>query len=301
MRNRELSKLVSVAGRILLAFLFVFSQNAWAGQDEKTKDKTDSAQKPQEKQIPAALAKAQGEEVQSANAEESSVAGKKSSARGAHEGITVHGHWTIEVRNPDGSVVRHVEFENSLDPGFSLPNPTAGQPPIVEPGGAAYLSGVLSGQWSAPVVPTSALPQNYWMIWLVGAAGLNNVATTTNAPCVASIVGDTMGACLIVPAASCLPNLPPPSGWSCSLSVTALGTSPAFTGIQLTGSAPATQNGQVSTVATVIGLTCQASFPNCVPPNTHLGSLTSSTNFPGAPIAVLAGQTIAVTVNISFS
>jgi hypothetical protein len=35
-------------------------------------------------------------------------------ARGKHEGIKVHGHWTIEVHNPDGKLVSHTEFENSL-------------------------------------------------------------------------------------------------------------------------------------------------------------------------------------------
>jgi hypothetical protein len=33
------------------------------------------------------------------------------------EGIKVHGHWTIEVRDPDGKLVLHREFENSLEPG----------------------------------------------------------------------------------------------------------------------------------------------------------------------------------------
>jgi hypothetical protein len=35
-----------------------------------------------------------------------------SSQRG--EAIKVHGHWTIDVRNPDGTLGRHHEFENSL-------------------------------------------------------------------------------------------------------------------------------------------------------------------------------------------
>ena len=35
-------------------------------------------------------------------------------AKGTQEGIKVHGHWTIEVRNPDGKVVTHTEFENVL-------------------------------------------------------------------------------------------------------------------------------------------------------------------------------------------
>lgn len=34
---------------------------------------------------------------------------------GNHEGITVHGWWTIEVRDPDGKVVTHREFENTLN------------------------------------------------------------------------------------------------------------------------------------------------------------------------------------------
>jgi hypothetical protein len=35
-------------------------------------------------------------------------------ASGPKEGITVHGHWIIEVRNPDGTVSTRREFENAL-------------------------------------------------------------------------------------------------------------------------------------------------------------------------------------------
>jgi len=48
---------------------------------------------------------------------------------GNHEGIHVHGHWTIEVRNPDGKLVSHTEFENSL----------------ASNGGATLLAGLLTG------------------------------------------------------------------------------------------------------------------------------------------------------------
>jgi hypothetical protein len=34
--------------------------------------------------------------------------------RGSGEGIQLHGWWTIEIRNRDGSVAKHVEFENGL-------------------------------------------------------------------------------------------------------------------------------------------------------------------------------------------
>ncbi len=37
-------------------------------------------------------------------------------AKGSQEGIKIHGHWTIEVKNPDGRLVTHREFENSLAP-----------------------------------------------------------------------------------------------------------------------------------------------------------------------------------------
>lgn len=35
---------------------------------------------------------------------------------GPSEGIKVHGHWTIDVRNPDGTLVSHHEFENAIVP-----------------------------------------------------------------------------------------------------------------------------------------------------------------------------------------
>ena len=34
--------------------------------------------------------------------------------KGTGEGIKVHGHWTIDVKNPDGTVASHHEFENAL-------------------------------------------------------------------------------------------------------------------------------------------------------------------------------------------
>src|SRR2546426_7465271 len=37
---------------------------------------------------------------------------------GQVEGIKVHGHWTIDLRNPDGTLVTHREFENA----FNNPN-----------------------------------------------------------------------------------------------------------------------------------------------------------------------------------
>jgi hypothetical protein len=57
---------------------------------------------------------------------------EKRAANGAKDGIVVHGHWTIVVKNPDGSIAARQEFENALDP--------------IE--GADLLTGLLSGEYS---------------------------------------------------------------------------------------------------------------------------------------------------------
>lgn len=46
--------------------------------------------------------------------------------KGAHEGIKVSGYWKIDVHNRDGSLARHVEFENSLTVSGILQNILAG-------------------------------------------------------------------------------------------------------------------------------------------------------------------------------
>jgi hypothetical protein len=47
---------------------------------------------------------------------EGASAGEAASAQpaGPVEGIEVHGHWTIEVRDPDGTLVERREFDNAL-------------------------------------------------------------------------------------------------------------------------------------------------------------------------------------------
>jgi hypothetical protein len=56
--------------------------------------------------------------------------------KGKQEGIKVHGHWTIIVKNPDGRVAQHVEFENSLVGAATIASILAGQ----TSGGFWYLS-----------------------------------------------------------------------------------------------------------------------------------------------------------------
>jgi hypothetical protein len=44
----------------------------------------------------------------------SPAAAQTANGGGQREGVTVHGHWIIDVRNPDGSLASHVEFDNDL-------------------------------------------------------------------------------------------------------------------------------------------------------------------------------------------
>jgi hypothetical protein len=43
--------------------------------------------------------------------------GAASTSKPGQEGLTVHGYWKIDVHNPDGKLVTHREFENSLTGG----------------------------------------------------------------------------------------------------------------------------------------------------------------------------------------
>ena len=58
------------------------------------------------------------------------------------QGIKVHGRWTIDVRNDDGTLAAHYEFDNAL-----------------QGGGAQALAGLLGSAYSHV---------NYWQVTLVG-------------------------------------------------------------------------------------------------------------------------------------
>jgi hypothetical protein len=54
--------------------------------------------------------------------------GEHISLRAQVQGITVHGRWTIDVRNPDGTLASHHEFDNAL---------------VTPAGGNVFLAGLL--------------------------------------------------------------------------------------------------------------------------------------------------------------
>jgi hypothetical protein len=198
---------------------------------------------------------------------------------GTHEGITVHGHWTIEVKNPDGKVVTHREFENGLSNDNN--------------GGATFISAVLGGA----VTPGS------WQVALSDNTGNNvmffnppNSATAANCPNQVS---------------------PLPGSGSCSNSLTV--TSAQFQADALTGAGTLTfagsgtvPQGFPATIGAVStgNLSCTPStlISACfnAPRSSWAvyGFFTSRTldgqGSDPVPVPVAPGQTVAVTVVISF-
>jgi hypothetical protein len=164
---------------------------------------------------------------------------KRPAPKGPSEGIKVHGHWIIEVRNPDGKVVTHREFENSLSFEF----------------GGVLLTAVLGrqnsvGAWAiamdAPLAPASP-----------------SLCTNTNqAANLALTAGSGVGGCTlaesngqyILPctdANGCFPNL---------LSPTVALNSSQVAVLTLTGQMTAEQAGTIGQVATLL-TTCAPSSP----------------------------------------
>jgi hypothetical protein len=203
-----------------------------------------------------------------ANAEK--AAGKdEKGVGGVHQGLKLHGHWTITIKNPDGTVTSHNEFENSL---------TGGGP-------SAILS-LIAGQ---------ATPSDLMI-------GFSDVGGTP--PCVS-----TQGVCGIVriltdePADSNCQVFYCVTGLTTTLNINS--TPPTLT---YAGSFTATQAGAINTVATYVGMcgfgtgNVSSSAPNVC--NTASGGSNTVGQFTGAsitPVSVLNGQIIQITVVFTIS
>jgi len=212
-------------------------------------------------------------------------------SNGQHEGITVHGHWTIEVRNPDGTVATHREFENSLVSGT----------------GPNLLVGLLSGNYVA----------GPWTIVLRGAPG----------PC-STFLASGLGTCYITAgnapteATGCSPTPTPVSSGTqpyCydDLMESLTGTGTYFTSFTMSGSVYADQASTVTSVATYM-TSCPganqtttsvapgtlvaptATSPSACLLTTNLGNTEFTSTALANSIPVAAGQTVSATVVISF-
>lgn len=205
---------------------------------------------------------------------------RASAPKGQSEGIKVHGHWTIEVRDPDGKVATRREFENSLANSLG--------------GGAALLTAMLGR-----TVTTGS-----WQVFLFDSAAESNAVIMNEpnseaaaaCPTIVANLGSELGV------ASCSNNLTlsGPKGSGSSL----IGNTLTFTG---SGTVPQGFPASIGFVTTAT-LACATTDS----PTACFNEPNTLNNFPltarsldglnGDPLAVpvSANQTVAVTVVISF-
>jgi len=213
--------------------------------------------------------------------------GQTPAAKGTHEGIKVHGHWTIETRNPDGKVVTHREFENSL----------------ASKNGTTILANLLTGEatigdWLVELETTTPPP-------VTGPCGTGGAYPCVLGPSGSSAFSGTNSAGFTT-AATCA------AYGNCfstvQVSLVSVGQGDGLTDeLQITGTATATGTGQIGYVETQAN-TCIGAPPalSPVPPSTCFtatpvnGFLTFTDATLSTPVPVSAGQTISVTVLISF-
>lgn len=198
-----------------------------------------------------------------------------------HQGVKMHGHWIIDVKNPDGSLVEHRDFENAL-----------------EGGGQGFLVGLMSGY---------LVPGNY-MIVMGPQSG--------NGACVA-----TFQWCGIVTSLTTYPGAGYCGSYYCGTGLTVtpnLGSSGLSEGpfsLVLAGSITANQTGTIGSVYSLISTCANIGYSGTVNPSTMESSSPvscvsqispepwfgplSQANI--TPIAVANGQIIQVTVTITFS
>jgi len=227
----------------------------------------------------------------------------QSAPQGRHEGITVHGHWTIEVRNPDGTLASRRAFDNELINSGStlLGNLLAG---TVAPGGWEL---ILAGTNPTQVPASQPNPCG------TGAFGLGGGAVTFipnpgfNA-CGLFEAGTSVGVRICgggSPAVFCTLTRTPAIGQT-------VGANSGQVAITLSGTFPAPNPGWVGSVASNLD-TCNGGATT----GTGLATVSASdcmTGLPGAvsvnfltatllptPVQVtVAGQIVAVTLTLSF-
>lgn len=205
---------------------------------------------------------------------------EKPSNDASHVGIKMHGHWVIDVKNPNGTVVDHRDFHNSI-----------------QSGGQEYLIALMAGY---------VVPSDYGIALSPGICPLSGTVTSN--------------ACLIVRSLSTYPGQSCGILFYCATGLTYNYNFPDSGGASmvLAGSITAPQAGTISYVETVSAFCQNNPSTSAFPPSTSAtvspasctanpsselpGSLPMSfTYLPSTPISVLAGQIVQVTVTISFS
>ena len=207
------------------------------------------------------------------------VKAMETAGQGLNTGIKVHGHWVIEVKNPDGRVITHREFENKLE-GLE-----GAQVIMNDISGAGE-----AGQWMIALpVPCSA--SGFCVLGQTGDPTPQSVSVASDLS--SAFGGATTLDCQSAPAGTCQQTL--------ELSV----NNPIGT-IKLNGNVVAATAGSIGAVETAInecyggsgGTPPTITIAACqqiVPTNVQYFTGTTIT-----PVPFSAGQTVSVTVTISF-
>ncbi|MGA7340779.1 MAG: hypothetical protein WBE72_14845 [Terracidiphilus sp.] len=227
----------------------------------------------------------------------------KPDQEGKQEGIKVHGHWTIEVKNPDGKLVTHREFENKLVTGSNAGNlflsTVLGRTVVTGPWLIALGNSLGSGSpQGGPICPANTQSFNFGDPGecLITEANSTWTLTTTN------------------PGFPSNPPLCPLSSGYCFTSLT-LSTQPCSPGLTcgtgtltLVGTFVAPQAGSITYVdsalyACLVNVTITGNPANCVTQSNY--GITSWYQFTSAflssPIPVAAGQDVVASVTFSFN
>ncbi len=267
---------------------------------------------------------------------ESSPAQAGKPAKGLNQGIVVHGYWKIDIRNPDGSLARHVEFENELAG-------TGGGNLQADQSGGALLASLLEGSVGSNT--TSPLWGQYSQGLAILLSGANNgpggfdyfpLGFSANLPLISSdgpcgTYGGTGTDCILTSTtnplyddclygaslnfhgyttAACVPGLTTTANFQQTQ-----GSLVGFISLTLQGAVTAGENSTILSVATLVTTCTSQNLSTCAVPATPgpTGSPNAIPNMltyyaipaqPGAStpgIPITQGQTAAITVTLSFS
>jgi hypothetical protein len=202
-------------------------------------------------------------------------AAKSERPGGPQEGIKVHGHWVIEVRNPDGSLASHTEFENALVP--------------------------IAGAGALVQLLNRSATFGYFEV-VVGDANKANGPCLNTDPRDPTAPGHAFN-CHIVEPIGTSPFSDCSSKWfTCNLQLTTQTSLKGEPQLQLKGfSAPVDHAAAITLVSTGIIL-CEptlAPAAGCKNANSFLGGDFTAATI--SPISVVKDQVMTVTVTLSFS
>ena len=186
-------------------------------------------------------------------------------AKGVDTGIKVHGHWVINVFSPNGQLVSHTEFENSL-----------------QSTGILMLAQILVRNSSVGI----------WELSFAGTSGpCNALYPASGGTCIIREGAGTGTSMTGLTNCPCVSNMPPPQ----------LVPPLVRNEMELVGALTFPSAGNVTQVETVVDYCGGNTAPQtcAATPSSNLAIFTSA-NLP-TPVSVAANQLVQITVTFSFS